>query len=94
MSGYLANSKLIVSPASYSVSMSGSQRQRLSSLACPNCLEVGFLRKILYGMPDSEIFDFEKYAVGGCCVSPDGIDPDIRCRRCDWSGYRDAMEEI
>lgn len=93
VSGDLSNRKLIVSPATYSVSMSGNQRQRLSSLACPKCLEVGSLRKILYGMPDPETFDFEKYAVGGCCMSPDGIDPDIKCGRCDWSGYRDAMEE-
>ena len=44
-------------------------------------------------MPDPETFDFEKYAVGGCCVSPDGIDPDVNCRACDWSGYQDGMEE-
>lgn len=44
-------------------------------------------------MPDPETFDFEKYAVGGCCVSPGGIDPDVNCRACDWSGFRDAMEE-
>jgi hypothetical protein len=31
--------------------------------------------------------------VGGCCVSPDGIDPDVNCRACDWSGYQDGMEE-
>ncbi len=35
-------------------------------LACPECGQVGTLRKILYGMPDPETFDFEKYAVGGC----------------------------
>ena len=38
-------------------------------------------------MPDPEIFDFEKFAVGGCCVSPDGIDPDVRCRQCEWEGF-------
>jgi hypothetical protein len=46
------------------------------------------MRQILYGMPDPEFFDFEKYAVGGCCVSPFGIDPDIRCKECDWEGVR------
>jgi hypothetical protein len=44
-------------------------------------------------MPDPETFDFEKYAVGGCCVSPGGIDPDVNCKTCDWSGFRDALEE-
>jgi len=46
------------------------------------------LRKILYGMPDPEVFDFEKYAVGGCCFNGDGSDPDIACRECEWKGIR------
>jgi hypothetical protein len=46
------------------------------------------MRQILYGMPDPEIFDFEKYAVGGCCISGDGSDPDIQCRSCEWEGFR------
>ena len=93
MSGYLINRKLIVSGFTYCGFMSSKHRQRLRSITCPGCLEKGTLRKILYGMPDPETFDFEKYAVGGCCVSPKGIDPDVKCRTCDWSGYRDAMEE-
>jgi hypothetical protein len=39
-------------------------------------------------MPYPEVFDFEKYAVGGCCVSPEGMDPDIKCKTCDWKGFR------
>jgi len=54
---------------------------------------MGTLRKILYGMPDFENFDFEKYAVGGCCVEGDGSDPDVQCKACGWSGFRDSMEE-
>ena len=42
-------------------------------------------------MPDPETFDFEKYAVGGCCISGDGTDPDIRCKDCGWSGLRDFL---
>lgn len=57
-------------------------------LACPECGQLGTLRKILYGMPDPETFDFEKYAVGGCCLNGDGSDPDVACRSCDWSGFR------
>jgi hypothetical protein len=72
------------------------KRNRLSikSLVCPGCHQIGTLRKILYGMPDPETFDFKKYAVGGCCVSPGGIDPDVNCKVCDWSGFRDLMVDL
>jgi hypothetical protein len=39
-------------------------------------------------MPDPERFDYEKNAVGGCCMNGDGNDPDVSCRECDWSGLR------
>jgi hypothetical protein len=42
-------------------------------------------------MPDPESFDFEKYAVGGCCMNGDGSDPDISCRECDWSGLKNEL---
>ncbi len=68
--------------------MTTKRRKRISGLVCPGCSETGTLRKIIYGMPDPESFDFEKYAVGGCCMNGDGSDPDISCRECDWSGFR------
>ena len=71
--------------------MTTKRRKRINSLACPECSEIGTLREILYGMPDPESFDFEKYAVGGCCIRPDGINPDVNCRVCDWSGFRDSI---
>lgn len=52
---------------------------------------MGTLRKILYGMPDPETFDFEKYAVGGCCLNGDGTDPDVACKECEWEGMRDRL---
>jgi hypothetical protein len=52
--------------------MTTKRRKRISNLVCPGCSEIGTLRKIVYGMPDPENFDFEKYAVGGCCISEDG----------------------
>jgi hypothetical protein len=67
------------------------RRKQLNLLVCPGCLAVGTLRKIMYGMPDPETFDFEKYAVGGCCMNGDGSDPDISCRACEWSGIRDLQ---
>ena len=24
--------------------------------------------------------------------SPDGIDPDVRCKQCQWEGFRDSLE--
>jgi hypothetical protein len=71
--------------------MTAKRRKRIRALHCPRCGELGTLRKILYGMPDPETFDFERYAVGGCCVSPDGIDPDLRCKSCDWEGLRESF---
>jgi hypothetical protein len=84
---------ILVSHDPYGVDMSKTRRRALKMLICPECGQIGTLRTILYGMPDPETFDFEKYAVGGCCVSPGGIDPDVNCRACDWSGFRDALEE-
>ena len=68
--------------------MTTKRRKGIKSLMCPNCSAIGAMRQILYGMPDPEVFDFEKYAVGGCCVSPEGMDPDIKCKTCDWKGFR------
>jgi hypothetical protein len=42
-------------------------------------------------MPDPETFDFEKYAVGGCCMNGDGVDPDVSCKECGWEGFRDSI---
>ena len=67
------------------------RRSPIGLLICPECQQIGTLRKILYGMPDPETFDFEKYAVGGCCISGDGSDPDVRCRECDWEGFRNSL---
>ena len=58
----------------------------MKELTCPECGEIGTLRKIIYGLPDPETFDFEKYAVGGCLVEDN--QPDIRCRDCGWSGIK------
>ena len=71
--------------------MTTERRKRINGLVCPGCSEIGTLRKIVYGMPDPESFDFEKYAVGGCCMNGDGNDPDISCRACDWSGFRESL---
>ena len=66
------------------------RRLPLKILTCPSCKQTGFLRKIVYGMPDPEHFNFEKYSVGGCCMNGDGSDPDVSCRACDWEGSIDT----
>ena len=58
---------------------------------CPSCGKSGTIREIVYGMPDPENFDFEKYAVGGCCINGDGSDPDLRCKSCEWEGFLEDL---
>ena len=48
---------------------------------CPYCDGVE-IKKIIYGYPSNE-FDFDKYEVGGCCVTPN--DPKYKCVRCEES---------
>ena len=57
----------------------------LKLLRCPECEQVGRLKEIIYGMP-GEDFDFARYEVGGCCLSGDGIDPNVSCPACEWEG--------
>ena len=44
-------------------------------------------------MPDPESFDFENYAVGGCCP-PSVWPPDCRCSGCGFEGYRDVISGL
>lgn len=73
--------------------MTTKRRTSLRTLSCPACGQKGNLQRIIYGMPDPETFDFEKYAVGGCCITGDGTDPDVHCRDCGWSGLRAFLED-
>ena len=86
------SAQVVVSALPYIHSMATKRRRRsIKLLICPGCEEEGTLRKILYGMPDPETFDFEKYEVGGCVMNGDGSDPDIACRECEWEGMRDQL---
>ena len=67
------------------MSKTSPKRKRLSATSCPSCGVKGGLKKILYGMPGQD-FDFEKYIVGGCCVTE--RDPEIGCVKCGWEGMR------
>ena len=67
---------------------------KLHKQTCPKCGENANLRVIIYGILDPETFDFEKYAVGGCCINSDGTDPDISCKNCDRSGQRKSRRTV
>ena len=71
--------------------MTTKRRRSIKLMTCPECGQIGTLRRIIYGMLDPEHFDFEKYAVGGCCMNGDGSDPDVSCKECDWEGLRDSL---
>ena len=48
------------------------------------------MKRILYGMPDFEKFDFEKYEVGGCIGGDDG--PTHWCVDCS-EGFRRKIRD-
>jgi len=50
-----------------------------TKLKCPDCSS-DQVKKIVYGLPDFNNFDFEKNEVGGCCVGP--FDPKYACSSC------------
>jgi hypothetical protein len=66
------------------------RRKQLRRLTCPECQQRGLFRTILWGMPDPESFDFDNYAVGGCCP-PSVWPPDCRYSGCGFEGYRDVI---
>ncbi len=49
--------------------------------ACPRCGTRDGVRAILYGLP-AQMPDPDDYAIGGCCISADGSDPECRCLNC------------
>jgi hypothetical protein len=51
-------------------------------IMCPAC-QGSEIKEIVYGLPDIESFDFEKYEVGGCLVT--GDDDKYRCSGCEYS---------
>jgi len=51
-------------------------------LICPACNSTQ-VKKIAYGFPDVENFDFDKFQVGGCCIT--GEDDKYLCSSCQMS---------
>ena len=51
-------------------------------LRCASC-QGDEIKEIIYGLPDLESFDFEKYEVGGCCVTTE--DDKYKCSECEYS---------
>ena len=56
------------------------------STSCPECGEVGSIRKILWGMPTPQAFESGDFVIGGCIVQGDGSDPKFGCQSCSWTG--------
>ena len=48
-------------------------------LICPACNSPE-VKEIAYGFPGAE-FDFDKFEVGGCCITDN--DPDFKCMKCE-----------
>jgi len=53
-------------------------------MKCPKCQGLNTM-KVVYGMPDFESFDFEKYEIGGCTDMDTG--PTHWCVDCS-KGFR------
>ena len=69
--------------------MQNKQNSKTASFKCPGCGASGSIREIVYGMPGSD-FEFDKYIVGGCCVTDN--DPDIGCKECGWEGFSEKKD--
>jgi hypothetical protein len=63
----------------------------LSSMKCPKCLGSN-VKKIVYGMPDIENFDFDKYQVGGCTGGDDG--PKHWCTDCEEGFSKPSRQKV
>ena len=63
----------------------------LLNFQCPGCGSLGGVREIVYGMPGPD-FEFDKYIVGGCCVTEN--DPDIGCKECGWEGFSAKLPNL
>jgi hypothetical protein len=59
----------------------GSFSTMKTRLICPVCNSPA-VKEIVYGLPDVENFDFDKYEVGGCCVTDN--DSDFKCMKCQF----------
>ena len=55
-------------------------------MKCPKCLGAN-VKESVYGMPDFENFDFEKYEIGGCTVMEN--QPTHWCTDCE-KGFKKA----
>jgi hypothetical protein len=60
------------------------------NLVCPECKEMGAMRRRLMGMPGAD-FNHLRYESGGCMVNP-GFDHDLICTKCGWEGFRIQLD--
>ena len=63
----------------------------LLSMKCPTC-KGNQIKRILYGMPDFENFDFDKYQIGGCTGMDEG--PTHWCVDCEEGFSRPSRKKV
>lgn len=70
-------------------------RERISfkNLVCPQCAAQGSIQRILNGMPEPE-FDHGNFISGGCVLQGGGLDPDVGCVSCEWTGFRNGLDDL
>jgi len=44
-------------------------------------------------MPEAE-FDYTHFQSGGCVIQGGGLDPDVGCALCEWSGFRNDLDDL
>jgi hypothetical protein len=62
----------------------------LKTQSCPQCAEIGSLRQVVFGLLAKPL-DEKRYISAGCTLN--GDDPDLRCKACDWTGFRDHFPD-
>ena len=58
----------------------------METVSCPECGDVGTIRRFLWGMPTQEAFESGDFVIGGCIVQGDESDPKFGCLNCSWTG--------
>ena len=73
--------------------MNTQERVSFRNLVCPECSAKSSIQRILNGMPEPE-FDYPHFLSGGCVLQGRGMDPDVGCTSCGWTGFRNDLDDL